>query len=123
IDFIWCYGTFPCVEPQYFRGYIKEFFRILMPGGLVVFQQTAEPAKTLKGLILRIVPTQLLNSYRRAKYGFEVYSMRRKDVVELVEQIGGIILDIREDRRSPGPHWVGFQYSVLKQIPPNFECT
>jgi SAM-dependent methyltransferase len=113
-DFIWCYGVLHLVEPRFFKDYINEFFRVLAPGGLAVFHQSAEPAKTLKGLLLRSTPARLLNVYRRAKYGFEVHSMRRADVIELVKSAGGTVLDIREDRRTPGPTWVGFQYCAVK---------
>jgi ubiquinone/menaquinone biosynthesis C-methylase UbiE len=111
-DFIWCYGVFHLVEPQYFRNYIKEFFRVLVPGGLVVFHQASKPAGTLKGLIMRAMPARLLNSYRRKKYGFEVYGMQREQVIELIHQAGATLLDTREDRRTPGRNWMAFQYYV-----------
>lgn len=114
VDFVWSYGVLHLVEPHYFRDYIKEFLRVLVPGGLAVFHQSAEPAETWKGAIFRVTPTTLLNFYRRAKYGFEVHGMRREQVLELLDQTGGTVLDVHEDRRTPGPNWRGFQYCVLK---------
>lgn len=113
-DFVWSYGVLHLVEPRYFRDYISEFFRILVPGGMAVFHQSAEPANTWKGTIFQLTPTALLNLYRRAKYGFEVYGMRRDKVVELITAAGGTVLDVVEDRRTPGPDWRGFQYFVAK---------
>lgn len=114
-DFIWCYGVLHLIEPRYFRNYIKEFFRIVVPGGLVVFHQAAKPARTLKGLIMRVTPARLFNLYRRARYGFEVHGMAREHVVELIEQAGGTIVDIREDRRTPGQNFLGFQYYAVRR--------
>lgn len=115
MDLVWCYGVLHLVEPVYFENYIREFFRVVAPGGLVVFQQSAGPGRSFKGFVFRIIPKGLLNLYRRFKYGFEAYTMGFENVVNLVNESGGVILDSREDHRTPGPDWIGYQYFAMKK--------
>ena len=42
-DFVYSVITLQHMEPQYSRRYIEEFFRVLRPGGVVVFQLPGEP--------------------------------------------------------------------------------
>ena len=42
-DFVYSVITLQHMEPQYSRRYIQEFFRVLRPGGVVVFQLPGEP--------------------------------------------------------------------------------
>jgi SAM-dependent methyltransferase len=42
-DFVYSVITLQHMEPQYSRGYIQEFFRVIRPGGVVVFQLPGEP--------------------------------------------------------------------------------
>jgi SAM-dependent methyltransferase len=42
-DFVYSMITLQHMEPQYSRRYIQEFFRVLRPGGVVVFQLPGEP--------------------------------------------------------------------------------
>ena len=42
-DFVYSMITLQHVEPQYSRRYIEEFFRVVRPGGVVVFQLPGEP--------------------------------------------------------------------------------
>ena len=43
-DFVYSVITLQHMEPQYSRRYIAEFFRVVRPGGIVVFQLPGEPA-------------------------------------------------------------------------------
>jgi ubiquinone/menaquinone biosynthesis C-methylase UbiE len=115
VDFIYSLGTLHTMPPHYSKVYITEFLRILLPGGLAIFQLVAEPARTMKGTFFRITPTPFLNLYRRAKYGFEIYSMKKKLVLELVKRYGGTILDIKSDRTA-GDGWISLQYCMLKEL-------
>jgi SAM-dependent methyltransferase len=115
IDFVWSYGALHLIEPRYFENYIREFFRILAPGGMAVFHQAAEPARTIKGRILRITPGCLVNLHHKRKYGFEVYSMKRDQVIKLIGQSGGRTVNIKKEYRTPGPNWISFQYYALKK--------
>jgi SAM-dependent methyltransferase len=41
-DFVYSMITLQHLEPRYSRGYVKEFFRVAKPGGVVVFQLPGE---------------------------------------------------------------------------------
>ena len=113
VDFIYSLGALHTMPPQYSKTYIAEFLRILLPGGLAIFQLVAEPARTKKGFFFRMTPSTFLNSYRRMKYGFEIYGVKKEVVFGIVERCGGAILDIKGDQ-TPGDGWVSLQYCVLK---------
>ncbi|SLM49963.1 putative Methylase involved in ubiquinone/menaquinonebiosynthesis-like protein [Nitrospira japonica] len=113
IDYICSMGTLYLMEPAFAKNYLKEFLRVLAPGGALIFQLPAEPATTVKGFAFRIIPPSWVNRYRRAKYGFEVHSMTRFEVVSIVEQAGGTLIDVREDS-TVGANWTSFQYCVSK---------
>ncbi|MBL7074504.1 class I SAM-dependent methyltransferase [candidate division KSB1 bacterium] len=115
-NFIYTNITLQHMAPTYSKNYIKEFLRILVPDGLLIFQLPSGPAKILEGLIIRIIPTILLNVYRRVKYGAipEMHWMKREDVVKFLEQNGAVIVDIKQDQ-SACKDWVGFRYCVMKK--------
>jgi ubiquinone/menaquinone biosynthesis C-methylase UbiE len=113
VDLIWSSGVLYLMSPLLCKNYLLEFLRVLVPGGVMVFQLPSCPANTIKGFIFRSTPAYLLNLYRRAKYGFEIYSVKRADVVGLIERAGGKVLIARDDR-SAGNNWIGFQYYVVK---------
>lgn len=115
VDFICCFGVLQAVSPDMSQDYIREFIRILVPGGVLVFQLPSEPARTLKGFVFRVAPTSLLNLYRRAKYGMEVYAMRESDVRKVIDSAGGILLKVREDStHRVGESWLSLEYFVSK---------
>src|SRR5919199_448723 len=51
-DFIYSKIVLQHIKPEYSRNYIKEFLRVLAPGGLLVFQAPSElaPVETLEAL-------------------------------------------------------------------------
>jgi SAM-dependent methyltransferase len=115
IDFVCSFGVLQAVNSELFRNYLSAFMRILVPGGVLVFQLPSEPARTMKGFVFRVTPATLLNYYRTYKYGHEVYAMKKAKVAEAVQQAGGIVLDVREDRTyRVGESWVSYQYCVSK---------
>jgi ubiquinone/menaquinone biosynthesis C-methylase UbiE len=113
IDLVWCYGALHLIEPRYVRDYIKEFLRVLVHDGIAVFNHVAGPATTLKGLLLRLAPTQLLNLHHTAKYGFEIHSISRKVMTAMIQAERGKLLYSKKDQYW-GPNWLGYQYYVLK---------
>ncbi len=115
VDFICCFGVLVAVAPHICQEYLKEFIRILRPGGVLVFQLPSEPVRTMKGFMFRVAPTNLLNVYRRAKYGLEVYAMRKTDVMEVIRRVGGTAMNVREDAtHRVGESWLSFEYFVMK---------
>ena len=113
------------IKPRYQRAYLKEFVRVLAPGGVLVFQLPSEPIPRrsalrgrLKPIIKSITPDPVLGAYRRVRWGrgsnTEMWGMPKGDVISLLQEEGARILDVREDT-SAGKNWAGFRYAVMKQ--------
>jgi ubiquinone/menaquinone biosynthesis C-methylase UbiE len=126
-EFIYSNIVLQHMEPCYSRKYIQEFIRILVPGGLLVFQLPSELVKlsAAKKLIRFCVPPKLLYLYRNAKWclidfsrkkpRMELYGINKSEVVHLVENAQGKIEDIQVDNRDTAEeHWNHYQYSVTK---------
>ncbi len=116
--------TLQHMKPRYSKGYIKEFMRILVPHGVLIFDLPSHPTMTkeggiinLKGLIMRIVPKSLLDAtYRKVRYGNkprdETYWMEEKKVLNFLKANKARIVDVK---RKQGPILVHCQYCVTKE--------
>jgi ubiquinone/menaquinone biosynthesis C-methylase UbiE len=115
------------MEPRYSQKYIQEFIRVLVRGGLLVFQLPSELVKpsAAKKLIRFCVPPELLYRYRNAKGclidffrkkpRMELYGVSKVEIVRLVENAQGKIVDIQLDHRDTAEErWKHYQYSVTK---------
>jgi ubiquinone/menaquinone biosynthesis C-methylase UbiE len=128
------------MEPQYALNYIKEFIRIISPGGLILFHLPSEPMSRQhmafltgdpKGSFLQFSPSinKLYRQTRRAFrwYAFrvtsmfprlrqpemEMYGIPRNEVEHFLEASAATLVDVRESNTA-GPNWKGFQYCVDK---------
>lgn len=103
------------------RRYIREFVRVLRPGGLLVFQL---PSK--RSWKVRLNPRRRLyvglkaigfaerTLYDRLRLSpITMNALPEREVTELLEHAGGIVLDILEDRQA-GPANESRTYYVTK---------
>ncbi len=124
MDLIYSIITLQHMHPRYSKNYLKEFLRLLAPGGILIFQIPSEPivrnengSINLTGLILRIFPKELLDAtYRRIRYGnhprAEMYTIREKDVVDFLLKNGARILSVKQ---THGPVYLDCRYIVAKE--------
>jgi len=107
------------IKPRYTRRYVGEFLRLLAPGGLAIFQLPSNPAAELpRSGRLTWLPYPLWRRWRRLRQVFDfprmdVYGIPRTDVVALVGQCGGRVVDVVPDV-SAGQSWAGFRYCVAR---------
>jgi len=103
------------MEPQYSKKYIREFLRILAPGGLLVFQLLGE-RKGWRALVKNMLPAALLDVYYKIKLGHPplilIYGMMQQEVIRLLQESGAKCLDIQ--RESAGAGWISYRYYVTK---------
>jgi ubiquinone/menaquinone biosynthesis C-methylase UbiE len=123
VDFIYSAITLQHMHPRFSKNYLKEFLRILAPGGILVFQIPSEPilinengSVNLPGLILRVFPKWFLDAtYRRIRYGnrprAEGYTIRKKDMLDFLDRNGGRVLSVMQNR---GPILLDCTYYVTK---------
>lgn len=119
-DFIYSSITLQHIAPRYAENYIREFLRLLVPGGGLVFQIPSEPSGPLEKvkLFLRgVLPVSALRgcllSGRDGGAAIEMHGIKRDKVVKIVEGEGGRVVDIQEDQ-SAGSRWISLVYYVVK---------
>lgn len=129
-DFIYSRLTFQHMEPRYAKGYIREFLRVIKPGGVVVFQEPSRltvygaeanhrETKGMKAKIKLLIPAQLMNLFRkwRAKITqapiMEIYGIEKKEMTNFLLEKGAKIINISEFGDS-GPEWVSYRYCMTK---------
>ncbi|OHB72547.1 MAG: hypothetical protein A2W23_03635 [Planctomycetes bacterium RBG_16_43_13] len=103
------------MEPRYSENYIKEFLRILAPHGLIIFQLPGKRIQTLNNRIKRMMPAALLDYYNKIRYGgtMEMFGIHRDDVLRLLGDNGGKVIDLREDQGEVAG-WISYRYFVTK---------
>jgi ubiquinone/menaquinone biosynthesis C-methylase UbiE len=114
--------TLQHMRPKYARRYLKEFIRVLRPGGALVFQLPAaatdeQPTGRRQRLIdsLPVPIAERLEARQRARAvgNDEMHTIDRKSVEKLIERQGGKVLNAIEDGAS-GPAWISYRYWVVK---------
>ncbi len=126
-NFIYCNIVLQHMQPRFAKEYIKEFLRIIKPGGIVLFQLPAEYVslpndsfkKKVKHFILKIHPEALNELYRiRAKILkkplMEIHTAKRETVEEYLNIIGAEILDIKRDY-SAGREIKSYKYAITRK--------
>ncbi|MFC7492488.1 MULTISPECIES: class I SAM-dependent methyltransferase [unclassified Knoellia] len=97
-------------------AYLREFVRVLRPGGVAVFTVPSHADRTLMGWVRRL-PNPIQNIYRRRRYGYrsvmEFHTMSRTEVEAAVSTTGGSVVAVRDDPMA-GPPWISYLYVVTK---------
>jgi SAM-dependent methyltransferase len=115
------------IPPAVARMYIREFIRVLAPGGVLMFQlpevtgrQLFENAPVAGTPLKRLLPRRLVVWWRRLKYAaimrnktakIEMFGMARADVEALIRTAGGRLLEAVSDH-SHGEVGDGWAYWV-----------
>ena len=111
-DLVFSIITLQHVGPAYARSYLKEFIRVLVPGGALVFQLPGRPTGWLRRL-KRLAPAPLFAAYHRLRYhGHPAASMTgipREEVVQFCEANGVTIIDVQANQEA-GAGWESFRY-------------
>jgi SAM-dependent methyltransferase len=114
-DLVYSKITLQHMEPPYSLGYIKEFVRILRPGGLVIFQLTSRRVLAPGALRLAIgkAAGAILHALPGAPPRMEMYCVPPADVRSVLESEGAQVLDVLPDA-SAGPDYEGFRYCARR---------
>jgi SAM-dependent methyltransferase len=133
-DFIYSNIVLQHMRPEYSTAYIREFCRVLAPGGVAVFQlpsKAKSPAKqrSWKDLARPLIPSPVLRWYRRRHRGLspvepappqpararmEMYTVPKAQVLELIETRGGRLVDAVENGAA-GPAYESWRYCIVKR--------
>lgn len=122
-DLIYTVITLQHMHPRFAMRYIRELYRMLAPGGALLFQVPngplvffADGGLNVPGLILRIVPKGVLDAtYRKIRYAGqvrpEIFWIPRRTVVRLLSELGARLVDVKQIRE---PVYLDCRYLVTK---------
>jgi SAM-dependent methyltransferase len=117
-DFLYSNITLQHVVPALARGYIREFLRVVRPGGHVIFQLPSRPRSLVWHAIKSITPVAFGNFIWRLRTAspeaMETYAMKENKVVQLVEASGGSVLAVEENHHGPDG-WQGRRYFCIRR--------
>ncbi len=102
-------------EPRTAMAYVREFIRVLRPGGLAVFQLPGGPAVTPKGTLIRVLPRRFWKMYWRLRYRnpIEMHWVPRSQIESCIREEGGRVLEVDPDG-SAGPDFVSYLYFATR---------
>src|SRR3989344_3800074 len=126
-DFVLSRLTLQNMEPQYAKGYIQEFARILRPKGVLVFQlpSALKPQwkslyeRGIRGVVKKLFSKKLLNFYRKIRARLtrtpimEMYGIEKNEVVSFLERLNFTIINVAEVGDA-GPEWISNRYVAVK---------
>jgi hypothetical protein len=98
---------------------IREFGRVIAPGGVAVFQTPSRHnLASASGIALQLLGNRVLNLPRRIVHGkgrvMEVHALAREEVVRLLAECG---FEVREAERYDvaGPAFESYRYFAAKR--------
>lgn len=114
-DFVYSNIVLQHIPPRYVRRYVREFLRVLRPGGVALFQMRSGPRiepGTLRALLYRLNREHLRHLFQRlgGKHPYEIHFLARSQVEELVTECGAELLDVDDVSRGRGR---SFRYCVV----------
>jgi ubiquinone/menaquinone biosynthesis C-methylase UbiE len=125
-NFVYSNKVLQHMKPEYSSRYLKEFLRVLKPGGVTVFQLPSEKSKigearsirtAIRDTIRRTIPVPILELYRSKRYCssaiMDMYCTPREQVERIVTDSGAYIKDVIDDGGC-GPAFVSLRYCVVK---------
>ena len=119
VDLVYSNMTLQHIPSDLAAGYVGEFFRVLAPGGVAVFQFVAGADESLRGRVFGRVPNRWLNPLRRLAWRrhavFEMHVLRESDLAWTLIRFPGLrILDSVEDSAA-GSGWHGLRWYVTRE--------
>jgi 2-polyprenyl-3-methyl-5-hydroxy-6-metoxy-1,4-benzoquinol methylase len=111
-DLVYSSITLQHVPAKAALGYVREFVRLLKPGGVAVFQLPTPRRITLKARVAAVLP----RSWRSKRHGgIEMYGAPREQVLEAIAASGAEVLEVQPDV-SAGAAWESYRYAVTKPL-------
>lgn len=119
VDLVYSSMTLQHIPTRLAIGYVEEFFRVLAPGGVAVFQFVAGADESLRGRVFARVPNRWLNPLRRLAWRrqavFEMHVLRESDLAwSLIRHRDLSVLGSVEDAAA-GPGWHGLRWYVVRE--------
>ena len=119
VDLVYSNMTLQHIPARLAAGYVEEFFRVLAPGGVAVFQFVAGPDDSLRGHVFARLSNRWLNPLRRLAWRrnavFEMHALEEAHLAELLERHPLLRLLEATDDSAAGPGWRGRRWYVVNR--------
>jgi ubiquinone/menaquinone biosynthesis C-methylase UbiE len=120
-DFVFSRSVLQHIRPHLIKAYLREFARVVRPGGLIAFQLHTQPiAPTTRQRVLQLLPPEWVHPYRDVKKWLlrkptmELYGLDVEDVIKLMEAAGVRFLSLTPDPTGSGG-WRTYYYFFTKE--------
>ncbi len=110
VDLVYSCRVLQHMPPALAHGYVREFWRVARPGGVVVFQMPTQPSASVAGRVLAALPVPVARLLRR---GMEMHGTPEPEVRALVESLGARVVAADPDT-SAGSRWDGRLYVTTR---------
>ena len=111
-DFVFSHITLQHMEPRYATVYVREFARVLAPGGLTLFQIPTERI-SIDPMMRRHADNDNTNRLEPGDPPMEMHGVLRQEVEHTLTTNGLVLLDVSENR-SAGPGWVSHRFCAYR---------
>lgn len=120
-DFVYSNITLQHVPPEAAQRYIAEFFRVLRPGGIAVFQVPNGPVLapgSLRALLYTFRRRYLRRFWKvlRGRHPVEMHYVPRERVEQLVAEGDAALIDVVDVSRK-GHHGRNYRYCAARRNP------
>lgn len=116
-DLVYCSLVLQHLPAGLARGYLREFVRVLRPGGVIVLVVPEAHRLTPQGLVYAVAPQPLIGLIQRRLFGYPAAMQMRVLPVRRVRRIveaAGARLAASDPEPCVGPHWRGYRHFVAK---------
>ena len=122
VDFLSCCIVLQHIPASLQIGYIADFFRVIAPGGVVMFQFVIGSDESSRGRVYKQLSNRWMNIFRRIAWRrwtvFEMHPISESAVVDLLAMDHGLRLVLAADDQSAGPGWRSRRWHVSRDTNP-----
>ena len=119
VDLVYSNMTLQHIPARLAEGYVEEFFRVLAPGGVAVFQFVSGADDSLRGHLFARVSNRWLNPLRRLAWRrgavFEMHALDETRLDALLDRFPLLQLLEAVDDTAAGPGWRGRRWYVVNR--------
>ena len=103
------------LPPPIAQGYLAEMLRVLRPGGVLIVQLATRPDRSVKGLLVRLLPLPVIRFVQRRLLRYpaplDMYPMTAGVLEAVITRGGGHVADVVDDPMYGG-NWRYARYYV-----------
>lgn len=118
VDFLSCCIVLQHIPASLQVGYIAEFFRVLAPGGVAMFQFVIGADASSRGRVYGRLSNRWMNPLRRILWRrwnvFEMHPLSESAVVDLLAADRELRLVLAADDQAAGPGWRSRRWHVAR---------